>query len=135
MKIYISGKWSECESIRDKMDDLEECNHEITYDWTDINHEDRDHRERQIFSVRKSNAIRYADILVAIIEDSQYKYAEVFAEIGVAIGCDDMPIWIVSPVGKTSDPNFHASKNPFYHHVNVEHFNEWEDLLKALPRY
>lgn len=93
MKMYIAGKYSEREFIRQIMDELESLGHVIAEDWT----KHTDLNQALIYAVRDTNGVKNSDALVEIMINPN-TYQGAWVEFGIAIACDK-PIYLIGDAG------------------------------------
>ena len=126
MKIFVSGKWTEKQSIRIKMNELEEMGHQITFDWTSFEEEGDGPEKMRQAGINDINGVRDAQILISDMSDPDYAYRGTFCELGCALALDK-PVFLLCP-----NPEAICRQQPFFYHPNVHHFTSWTDLLSVL---
>lgn len=108
MNIYVAGKWSERERVRNLMDMLESRKHIITCDWTkhvaperiqsgsgcfnkDFDWAQNGHKT---YAEEDLEGVRNCDIVVALMTNPEIFYKGAWIEVGIAIGLNKKIILI-----------------------------------------
>jgi len=119
MKIFVSGKIGEEGSVRTVMKLLQEAGHEITFDWTKIDHlrpyDDNTEACREA-AVKESRGVKTADMLIILPHD---RGVGMYVELGIAIG-SGIPVRVVTDV---------ESRTMFFHHPLVKKVDSFEEIL------
>lgn len=119
MKFFVSGKLGFEENAREAMNALRDAGHQITFDWTDIEHlrpYDENILACRELSVRESNGVKQADLLVIIAHNEG---VGMYIELGIAIGLG-IPVRVV-----TSE----ESQSLFFHHPLVKKVSTIEEVI------
>lgn len=119
MKFFVSGKLGLEENAREAMNALRDAGHQITFDWTDVEHL-RPYDENTLacrkVSVRESNGVKEANVLVIIPHNEG---VGMYVELGIAIGIG-IPVRVV-----TSE----ESQSLFFHHPLVKKVSSIEEVI------
>jgi hypothetical protein len=119
MKFFVSGKVGDDQVTKTVMETLKKAGHEITFDWTTINHL-RPYDENSVASreaaVSESCGVKNADVLVIVPHDIG---VGMYVELGIAIGVG-IPIRVVSSG---------ESRTMFFHHPLVKKVNNIEEVI------
>jgi len=129
VNIFLSGKFADKQSIKQKICELESMGYKITHDWT--THELPSLTSfdgLQEAAIGDINGVKDCDVHILVMTDKEYPYRGTFAELGCSLGLGKR-IMIYCPLDD-HDGNF--KRVPFYHHPLVEHYNDWNLLLHKL---
>jgi len=120
MKFFVSGKVGVEESVRQVMKALQDAGHEITFDWTTIEHlrpYDENPAACREAAIKESRGVKDADVFIVLAHDCG---VGMYVELGIAIACG-VPVRIVSDA---------ESRTMFFHHPLVKKVNNLEQVLK-----
>ncbi|MBN1805606.1 MAG: hypothetical protein JW837_10170 [Sedimentisphaerales bacterium] len=120
MKFFVSGKVGAEENVRAAMKALQDAGHEITFDWTTIDHlrpYDKNVVASREAALKESRGVRDADILIILAHDNGIG---MYVELGIAIGCE-IPIRVVTDV---------ESRTMFFHHPLVKKVDSFRQILE-----
>jgi len=120
MKFFVSGKVGDNDIIKSVMKALESAGHEITFDWTTIEHlrpYDRNAEVCREVAISETCGVKSADVLVIIAHD---KGVGMYVELGIAIGAS-IPIRVVTKV---------ESRTMFFHHPLVKKVNSIDEVIE-----
>ena len=95
MKIFVSGKIGQDSDVRAVMAALRNQGHEITFDWTAIEHlrpYEENSRASSKAATLEVDGVRRADLLVLLTDD---RGVGMFVELGAALALDK-PVYVVS---------------------------------------
>ena len=124
MKIYLAGKWTDKETIRTHMDELEFNGHKITHDWT--SYEADSNNAKSDMAVKDVEGVKNADMVIILMTDPKYMYRGSFTELGVALGTGKA-IYIICP-----DEKAECRTNVFFHHPSITHLESWNQLMNIV---
>jgi len=119
MKFFVSGKISVEEDAREAMKAIREAGHEITFDWTTIEHlrpYDKNATACRDAAVRETRGVEEADLLIVLAHD---RGVGMYVELGIAIG-SGVPVRVVTNV---------ESRTMFFHHPLVKRVSSLEEIL------
>ena len=120
MKFFVSGKVGVEADVRAAMKVIRDAGHEITFDWTTIDHL-RPYDENAVASreaaVKESRGVEDADVLIVLSHD---RGVGMYVELGIAIG-SGVPVRVVTNV---------ESRTMFFHHPLVKKVDSLEQILK-----
>ena len=120
MKIFVSGKVGEEGNVRAVMKLLQEAGHELTFDWTKIDHlrpYDENVAACRETAIKESRSIKDADVLIVLAHE---RGVGMYVELGIAIG-SGIPVRVVTDV---------ESRTMFFHHPLVKKVDSLEQILK-----
>jgi hypothetical protein len=120
MKFFVSGKVGDDATTKTVMKALENAGHEITFDWTTIEHlkpYDKNATASREAAISESSGVKNADVLVIIAHD---KGVGMYVELGIAIGVG-IPIRVVT---KTE------SRTMFFHHPLVKKVSSIDEVIE-----
>jgi hypothetical protein len=120
MKFFVSGKVGVESDVRSVMKAIREAGHEITFDWTTIDHlrpYDENATACRDAALKESLGVKDADVLIVISHD---RGVGMYVELGIAIGCG-VPVRVVTNV---------ESRTMFFHHPLVKKVDSIEQILK-----
>ena len=120
MKFFVSGKVGVEGDVRTVMKLLQEAGHEITFDWTKIDHlrpYDVNIEACREVAVKESYGVKTADMLIILPHD---RGVGMYVELGIAIG-SGIPVRVVTDV---------ESHTMFFHHPLVKKVDSVEQILK-----
>jgi len=120
MKFFVSGKVGVEGDVRSVMRALRAAGHEITFDWTTIDHlrpYDENASACREAAVKESHGVKDADVLIVLPHD---RGVGMYVELGIAIGYE-VPIRVVTNV---------ESRTMFFHHPLVKKVDSVEQILK-----
>ena len=122
MKIFVSGKVGDESEAREVMAHLARAGHEVTLDWTTIEHL-KPYDENTDASAKAAalevQGVKEADVLVVIAHD---RGVGMYVELGVALG-SAKPVYVVSK---------RPSRSMFFHHPLVTVVRSVDELTKRL---
>lgn len=121
MKFFVSGKVSEEDDAKGAMQALREAGHEITFDWTTIEHlrpYDINSSASREAAIKESRGVLEADVLVIFAHE---RGVGMYVELGIAIG-NGIPVRVVS--------NTKDSHTMFFHHPLVKRVASIEEIIK-----
>ena len=123
-KIYLSGRWSDREKIRDQMQKLIANGFDIVYDWTDKEIEPiPEHETLQKNAIRDLNGIKNCDLFIAWFDDPYYPYRGTCTELGAAIGLKKKILIIDSG---TEGAMYRS--NWFLHYTDLVKVKNWTEV-------
>jgi len=120
MKFFVSGKVGVEGDVRAAMKVLRDAGHEITFDWTTIDHlrpYDENAAASREAAVKESRGVEDADVLIVLSHD---RGVGMYVELGIAIG-SGVPVRVVTNV---------ESRTMFFHHPLVKKVDTIEQILK-----
>ncbi len=120
MKFFVSGKVGSDNIAKSLMKALKDAGHEITFDWTSIEHlspYDKNGAQSREAAISECCGVKNADVLVIIAHE---KGVGMYVELGMALGVG-IPVRVV-----TKD----ESRTMFFHHPLVKKVNSIEDVIK-----
>ncbi len=120
MKFFVSGKVGVEGDVRAAMKVLRNAGHEITFDWTTIEHlrpYDENAAASREAAVKESRGVEDADVLIVLSHD---RGVGMYVELGIAIG-SGVPVRVVTNV---------ESWTMFFHHPLVKKVDNLEQILK-----
>ena len=120
MKFFVSGKVGVEGGVREAIKALKDAGHEITFDWTTIDHlrpYDKNAEASREAAIRESRGVEDADMLIILPHD---RGVGMYVELGIAIG-SGIPIRVVTGV---------ESRTMFFHHPLVKKVDSLEEILK-----
>ncbi len=120
MKFFVSGKVGTEGNVRAVMKALQDAGHEITFDWTSIDHlrpYDKNAAASREAALKESRGVKDADVLIILAHD---RGVGMFVELGIAIGYG-IPVRVVTDV---------ESRTMFFHHPLVKKVEILEQILK-----
>jgi hypothetical protein len=120
MKFFVSGKVGVEGDVRAAMKALRDAGHEITFDWTTIEHlrpYDENAAASQEAAVKESRGVEDADVLIVLSHD---RGVGMYVELGIAIG-SGVPVRVVTN---------EESRTMFFHHPLVKKVDSIEQILK-----
>ena len=120
MKFFVSGKVGVEGDVRAAMKALRDAGHEITFDWTTIEHlrpYDENAAVSREAAVKESQGVKDADVLIVL---SHERGVGMYVELGIAIG-SGVPVRVVTNV---------ESRTMFFHHPLVKKVDSLEQILK-----
>ena len=97
MRFFVSGKVGSHGITKSTMDTLKEMGHEITFDWTRIDHlrpYDKNAAKSRDAAISECCGVKNADVLIVIAHD---RGVGMYVELGIAIGAG-IPIRVVTDV-------------------------------------
>ena len=120
MKFFVSGKVGVEGDVRVAMKVLRDAGHEITFDWTTIDHlrpYDENAAASREAAIKESRGVEDADVLIVLSHD---RGVGMYVELGIAIG-SGVPVRVVTNV---------ESRTMFFHHPLVKKVDSLEQILK-----
>ena len=120
MKFFVSGKVGDDDITKTVMNALKNAGHEITFDWTTIEHlrpYDKNVAACRDAAVSESRGVKNADVLVIIAHD---KGVGMYVELGIAIGAG-IPVRVITNV---------ESRTMFFHHPLVKKAPTIQDVIE-----
>ena len=120
MKFFVSGKVGVEGDVRAAMKVLRDAGHEITFDWTTIDHlrpYDENAAASRKTAVEESHGVEDADVLIVLSHD---RGVGMYVELGIAIG-SGVPVRVVTNA---------ESRTMFFHHPLVKKVDSIEQILK-----
>ena len=120
MKFFVSGKVGEEDDAKKAIQVLREAGHEITFDWTTIEHlrpYDLNSSASQEAAIKESRGVLDADVLVIIAHE---RGVGMYVELGIAIGAG-IPVRVVTNT---------ESRTMFFHHPLVKKVASFEEVIK-----
>ncbi len=120
MKFFVSGKVGVEGDVRATMKALKDAGHEITFDWTTIDHlrpYDENAEACREAALKEIRGVEDADVLIILAHDQGIG---MYVELGIAIG-SGIPVRVVTDV---------ESRTMFFHHPLVKKVDSFEDILK-----
>ncbi len=119
MKFFVSGKVGAEGNVRAVMKAFQDAGHEITFDWTTIDHlrpYDENAAASREAAVKESRAVKDADVLIILAHDQG---VGMYVELGIAIG-SGIPIRVITDT---------ESRTMFFHHPLVKKIDSLEHIL------
>lgn len=123
MKLYVAGRLKDCK-IKDYIDQFQDNGYSITHNWTEYIG-----NEKSQSALDDINGVKNADVLVAIMNHSNYEYRGTFCEIGCAIGLSKLVIIV------NDNPDNYCSQLCFYHHPSILHVSTVDEAIQLLEEY
>jgi hypothetical protein len=126
VKIFLSGRWSQREALREVRDALKPLGHEVTSRWIDKDSDDKSERERLLQPVAEQNAIdnlediAKSDCVVSFTQGKGGKKGGRHVEFGVAVALNKWCVLIGTP------------ENAFHWLPNIERYDSLEEWLDSL---
>jgi len=120
MKFFVSGKAGIERSVREVMKALQDAGHEITFDWTTIDHlrpYDENATVSRETAIQESRGVKDADVLIIVVHD---RGVGMYVELGIAIG-SGVPVRVITDA---------QSRTIFFHHPLVKKVDNLEQILK-----
>ena len=120
MKFFVSGKVGVEGDAKAAMKALREAGHEITFDWTEIEHlrpYDENTTASREAAFKESRGVQEADVLVVLAHN---RGVGMYVELGIAIGCG-VPVRVVTN---------EESRTMFFHHPLVRKVQSLEQILE-----
>ncbi len=120
MKFFVSGKVGDDDITKTVMEALKSAGHEITFDWTSIEHlrpYDKNAAASREAAISETCGVKNADVLVIIAHD---KGVGMYVEFGIAIG-SGIPVRVITKV---------ESRTMFFHHPLVRKINSIEEVIE-----
>lgn len=120
MKFFVSGKAGDDGATKALMEALRNSGHEITFDWTTIEHlrpYDKNAIACRETAISESCGVEKADVLVIVAHD---KGVGMYVELGIAIGVG-IPIRVVTKV---------ESRTMFFHHPLVKKVSTIDEVVE-----
>ncbi len=120
MKFFVSGKVGNDNIAKSLMKALKDAGHEITFDWTNIEHlrpYDKNGARSREAAISECSGVKDADVLVIIAHE---KGVGMYVELGMALGVG-IPVRVV-----TKD----ESRTMFFHHPLVKKVNSIEEVIR-----
>lgn len=120
MKFFVSGKVGDDDVAKSVMRALKGAGHEITFDWTSIEHlrpYDKNAAASREAAISETCGVKNADVLVIIAHD---KGVGMYVELGIAIGAG-IPVRVITKV---------ESRTMFFHHPLVRKINSIEEVIE-----
>ena len=120
MKFFVSGKVGDDDICKSLMESLKGAGHEITFDWTSIEHlrpYDKNAAASQEAAISETCGVKNADVLVIIAHD---KGVGMYVELGIAIGAG-IPVRVITKV---------ESRTMFFHHPLVRRVNSVDEVIE-----
>lgn len=124
MKFFVSGKVGNDGVTKSTMDALKNMGHEITFDWTTIDHlrpYDKNSVASREAAISESHGVKNADVLVIIAHE---KGIGMYVELGIAIGAG-IPIRVVTEV---------ESRTMFFHHPLVKRVRNVDEVIEEFSQ-
>lgn len=120
MKFFVSGKVGVEGDVKAAMKALKDAGHEITFDWTTIDHlrpYDENAAASREVAAKESRGVEDADVLIIIAHD---RGVGMYVELGIAIG-SGIPVRVVTDV---------ESRTMFFHHPLVKKVDSLEQIIE-----
>jgi len=120
MKFFVSGKVGDDDICKSLMESLKGAGHEITFDWTSIEHlrpYDKNAAASREAAISEACGVKNADVLVIIAHD---KGVGMYVELGIAIGAG-IPVRVITKV---------ESRTMFFHHPLVRKINSIDEVIE-----
>lgn len=122
MKIFVSGKIGVHDTVQQAMRALEKRGHQITFDWTLIEHL-RPYEENAATAARAATlevaGVKRADLLVMFVHE---RGVGMFVEFGVALALDKPVVVIGLPPARTM----------FFFHPLVKRAHDFSEALSIV---
>jgi len=134
MSVYLAGKYSDIEGIRENIEKIRSNGIEISYDWT-IRAE-RNKNQLRLGEDLGSDAeedikgVMNAEWTIIMMTDKEYVYRGSFCELGASLSRD-----IRKGKRRTiiiSEDGVSASSCCFYYHPGVIHCNKIEEAIEII---
>lgn len=126
MKVFVSGKFDDKLFIKNKIIELQQLGHEITFDWTVFEDDTCNEDLAKIAAINDIDGVKKCDVHIIIISDKDYVYRGTFTELGCSLGLNKK-ILIWCPFDTA-----YCMSNPFYYHPLIRHFKDWNSCLQFL---
>lgn len=120
MKFFVSGKVGDDDITKTVMKTLKSAGHEITFDWTAIEHlrpYDKNASASREAAISENRGVKNADVLVIIAHN---KGVGMYVELGIAIGVG-IPVRVVTNV---------ESRTMFFHHPLVRKVTSIDEVIE-----
>ena len=125
MKFFVSGKIGVEGNVKEVMKALRNVGHEITFDWTTIDHlspYDKNVDASRNAAIKERQGIADADVFIILPHE---RGVGMYVELGIAIGFG-IPIRVITNV---------ESRTMFFHHPLVKRVDSLEQIIKEFERY
>lgn len=124
MKVFVSGKIGSQGEVEYLMESLRGRGHEITFDWTTIEHlrpyEDNEEAS-EAAAVKETAGVASADVLILV---SHQRGVGMFVELGVALALEKPVIVVTSGTPRTM----------FFFHPLVERVSTTDEVFEVLDK-
>lgn len=132
--VYVAGKWSTKDVIKQRMNELEAMGFKVTHDWT--TYESDKNNSRQDMADKDIQGVTTADMYVGILDDPSYPYRGSFTELGAALATQrlrpEYRIYVICPFHKNPPSTRNCTTNCFFHASGITHLTSWDELLNEL---
>ena len=139
MKIYVAGKITDGQKIKEYMDQIEKLGHSITHDWTSFeikNDEDDimggDGINKKELIKHNIDGIRACDTFVAIMDDKDHYYAEAWTELGCALGLNKRIIILCPRNINGISIKLICTDNFYYDESDIIHVDYWSQVIEMI---
>jgi nucleoside 2-deoxyribosyltransferase len=126
--IYVAGKWTDKDTIKKYMLELESMGHTITHDWTTFEFETKNTKPQMAFA--DIEGVKKADMVVILMTDPEYAYRGSFTELGAALALNKK-IYLVSDA-ENARANYKT--NVFFHHPLINHIESWSEFILNIDK-
>jgi hypothetical protein len=120
MKFLVSGTGGADDVTKTVMKALKDVGHEITFDWTTIEHlrpYDKNAAASREAAISEACGVKNADVLIVIAHDGG---VGMYVELGIAIGAG-IPVRVVTNV---------ESRTMFFHHPLVKKVISIDEVIE-----
>jgi len=120
MKFFVSGKVGDSDITKSVMSTLRGAGHEITFDWTNIEHlrpYDKNKVACRETAISEACGVENADVFVVVAHD---KGVGMYVELGIAIG-KGIPIRVITNT---------ESRTMFFHHPLVKKVKSINEVIR-----
>lgn len=122
MKVFVAGRWSDRERIREIMSLVQALGHTITRDWTAIAVADDDMAGHREIALGDLEGVRQAEIFI-FVADQDFQWRGAYAELGAAIALGK-PCYIIGD---------YADKCIYVYHPLVQKVKSIEEVFNVTP--
>jgi hypothetical protein len=119
MKFFVSGKIGSNQDVNQLMNVLKAAGHEITFDWTAIEHlrpYDTNAKASREAALLEARGVKSADVLIVIAHD---RGVGLFVEMGIAIGAG-IPVRVITNK---------ESRTMFFHHPLIKRVTDINQII------
>lgn len=114
MKFYVAGRWAERFLVRELMQEIKACGHEITYDWT------QDIIEKPSCAINDIQGVKDAQQYVGLFKN-EHQYQGALVELGGSLALEQT----AHIIGHGIDDCIFMLHPLIKRHENTRNFLEW----------
>ena len=145
MHIYVAGKFTEQDQVRDVADALEGKGHTISKKWWELEQSDasvRSAAESRRVGLAEKEGSATCNAMVVFLSDPVYPYKGTLCELGIALGSrhhnTSNKIIIVTPEG-ASNRDYVSLRVPHVyaadHWLTIKHDEPWSSVVPLVDEY